>query len=180
MKRLLAGLVALLLAGSALAQVTVNPLTVSARVSGVFVLCKSAVPVTAPADTTEDVLYTCTVPANAMGANGVLRITTRWTITNNANAKTLRVHLGGIGGVDYMGNSVSGVSAQQHQILIQNRGATNSQYGFGASQAPFQAQVAAPITSAVDTTAATTIVITGQKAVGTDTITLESVLVELI
>jgi hypothetical protein len=145
------------------------------------ILGQSAVAVPVPADITEDTLATITVPANAMGANGVLRITTHWNITNNANVKTPRIRFSGGAGTIY---STATFASQSDAIIrgnIANRGTTNSQVGlletiFSSGGSAVNGRTV----SAVDTTVSTTIVITGQKAVAGDTLTLESYLVELI
>jgi hypothetical protein len=144
-------------------------------------LCKSAVANTAPADTNEDILAICTVPAGAMGSNGVLRITTSWSLSGNANAKTLNLRFSGISGAQYVNFAAANFSGGMTTTLIANRGATNSQAG-----ASFTVFTAAPVVtyvgqvSSVNTAAVTTVVITCQKATGSDTCTLESYLVELI
>jgi hypothetical protein len=64
----------------------------------IIILGASAVAVSGAADTNENILATITIPAGAMGLNGILRVYADYTVTNNANAKTLRVRLSGIGG----------------------------------------------------------------------------------
>jgi hypothetical protein len=143
------------------------------------VLASSAVAVSCPADTNDNVLATVTIPAGAMGPNGRLRITSLWTVTNSANTKGLRVKLGGAGGTDYSGVTLTASATLRTQIEICNRGAPNSQIGFTASQGGFSVSTGANITSAIDTSVAQTIVFGGQKQSAGETITLESYLVEL-
>lgn len=145
-----------------------------------YVLCQSAVAVSAPADTNEDVLYTCTVPAGAMGANGSLRVAFAASLTNNANAKTLRVRLGGASGTIYFQGNTASMAGWNGQIAISNRNAANSQVGANAGSSVGGLGNSAIVTSAVDTTLATTLLITCQKATAVDTCTLERVLVELL
>jgi hypothetical protein len=147
----------------------------------VRMIAKSAAAVSVPADTTEDTLATITVPANAMGANGALRITTMWSFTNSGNNKTIRARFSGGAGTQYM-NIVFAANANfMDQRTISNRNATNSQVGYVAAAAPFGgATTGGIVTSAVDTTASTTVVITGQKASSGETLTLEMYLVELL
>lgn len=148
---------------------------------GIQVLCKSAVAVSAPVDTTEDTLATCTVPANAMGANGVLRIRTRWSATNNVNNKIIRTRFSTVAGTTFGLITTANWGYQQLEVTISNRNATNSQEGAQISFVNSALLASSTTTtSAVDTTAATTIVITGQKATAGDTLTLESYLVELM
>ena len=150
------------------------------RAPRIRILGASAVAVSGPADTNENILATITVPAGAMGLNGILRVTTLWTVTNSGNLKTLRARLGGIGGTDYMTIGLTAALSHHHVVMIRNRGAANSQIGFTPSSIPFNTSTGANITSAIDTSAAQTFVITGQKASAGETITLESYLVELI
>lgn len=146
------------------------------------VLGRSAVPVSVSATTDEETLATITVPANAMGPNGTLRIWTTWTHTNSANNKTLSVRFSGASGTQYLALVVTAHAGSQVVTTISNRNATNSQVGYAASAATsFGSTIAStPATSAVDTTVATTIVISGQKASSGETLTLEWYLVELM
>jgi hypothetical protein len=48
--------------------------------------------------TVETALMTVHIPKGTMGASGRLRITTLWSMTNSANAKTVRVRFGGMSG----------------------------------------------------------------------------------
>lgn len=147
---------------------------------GIQILCKSGAAVSAPADTNEDTLATCNVPANAMGASGVLRVDTFWAITNSANSKTLRVRYSGASGTTYQSVALTTNDAARLYTVIFNRAATNSQVGgISGSGAPFGATNVVT-TSSVDTTAATSIVITCQKVTGAETCTLHSYLVEIL
>lgn len=150
------------------------------RASKYRVLGASAVAVSAPADTNENILATITIPAGAMGLNGRLRVHTLWTVNNNANVKAARVRLGGIGGTDFLGANIVNTLSMQNQVMIANRGAANSQVGFSLGTTPFALANSANVTAAIDTSAATTLVITAAKATAGDTMTLESYLVELI
>lgn len=146
------------------------------------ILGASAVAVSGPADTNENILATITIQAGAMGLNGILRVTTCFSFTNSANTKAGRIRLGGIGGTAFL--SQTGWTTQlglEHITTIYNRGATNSQVGGGigvADSGPVAGQTR--VTGTIDTSAATTLVITGQKGLAGDTLTLESYLVELI
>lgn len=149
------------------------------------VLCQSAVQVTAPADTTEDTLYTCTIPANAMGANGSVRLSTSLTYTASANLKTVRVRFGGASGTIVSALSSTATDADVTLVTtVSNRNAANSQYGvltnypsFTAGGVGFVAYSGSP---AVDTTSSTTLVVTCQKVTAGETCSLERILVELL
>lgn len=152
--------------------------------SNIQVLAKSAVAVSGAADTNENILATVTIPAGAMGANGALRLTCFWAVTGSTNAKTLRVRLGGIGGTAYVATAIAtaGITAVEMDGNIANRNSQSSQIGWVSafSSVGSIAQSGSKITSAIDTSAATTLVITGQKALGSETLTLDAYLVELI
>ena len=149
----------------------------------VQVLAKSGAAVAAPADTSENALATITVPANVMGTNGVLRIRFFFTYTNNANSKTLRLRYSSISGGTPIAVARTTQLASFFEVQIANRNATNSQVHTGITGTHGDGTIttySGVSTTAVDTTAATTLVITAEKATGTDTVTLESYSVELM
>lgn len=150
----------------------------SARILGA-----SAVAVSGAADTNENALATIAVPAGAMGVNGILRVSACWTYTNSANIKTLRGRLSGIGGTAFF--AVTGLTTEvsvDTYFQIANRNSASSQRSMGHAPKGNNAMQynGGTLTGAVDTTAATTLVLTGQKASAGETLTLESYLVELI
>lgn len=146
-----------------------------------YLLASSFVAVSGAGDTVENTLATITVPANALGANGILRIQTIWTYTNSANNKILRVRYSGASGTVFKTQTATTTVAAYNETIIANRGLTNSQVGpFSSIQAALGTATGASITAAIDTTAATTIVITGEKASGGETLTLDGYMVELI
>lgn len=136
--------------------------------------------------TSETVMATITIPAGVLGPNGSVRVRTLWSATNNANNKTRRIRYGalgaGTGGAVMLGIASASVATMQHYTQWTNRNATNSQVGMatGAGTGGFTESTSAIATAAIDTTAATDVVITGQLATGTDTLTLESYSVEVI
>lgn len=142
------------------------------------VLAKSSVAVSGAADTNENTLATITIPANSMGPNGFLRLFLAYTFTNSANNKTLRARLGGVSGTAYLSQIVTTSNTFQASIWIGNRNAANSQVG--TTNAPvIGGSTQSLTTSSVDTSAVTTLVITGQKASGSETLTLESYIAEV-
>lgn len=150
-----------------------------------YILAQSAVAVSAPADTSEDTLATITVPANAMGANGLIRLTTNWSCTNNANIKTARVRYSGGAGTVLAGPPLTSQDSMQGIIILMNRGATNSQYSAAIhSYYPGAGGTGSlngfRITAAIDSSVLSTLVITGQKTVGGDTLTLDAYLAEVL
>jgi hypothetical protein len=147
---------------------------------GYRVLAASAVAVPLTGSTSETILATITIPAGALGPNGILRITTLETNNNNANAKTLRYRLGGIGGTEFLTYAAS-TNVTFHTVRsIQNRGSQALQVGPPAGLSNVMAPTTtAPATATIDTSAETTLVITGQLGVGTDNMSLESYVVEV-
>ena len=130
--------------------------------------------------TTETAMATVTIPAGLMTANGSLVVTSLWSIPNNANAKILRLRLGGTGGTAYMNLSLAGGNLTfSAQHVIRNRGAMNSQVGGSTTAVSYGTQTSAVVTGAIDMTASQTLLLTGQTATGGDTITLEGYTVEL-
>lgn len=145
------------------------------------IIAASAAPASAAADTSENTLATITVPAGVMGNNGIIRVTTLWTVTSSANNKTVKIYLGGLAGTTYLSVTLTAVASYQPMTIIRNRGTSNSQVGGpDAATASISSSTDGVSTSSIDTSASTTIVITGTKASSGETLTLESYLVELI
>jgi hypothetical protein len=145
--------------------------------SCVYVVGQSAVAVSHSGDTNETTLGTITVPAKSMGPNGRVRITTLWSHTSSANNKTLKVKFGST----VYTNVVDTTTASAWlTTMVANRNATNSQVGPAAGMTGEGSSTSAVVTSGEDTTANVTIAITGQLAVGTETVTLEAYVVELM
>ena len=148
-------------------------------VSNWQVLARSFAAVSHTGTTSETTLATVTVPAGAMGANGVLRITSLWSYPNNANSKQLRIK--------FDGNNVlntSPTTTAQHQtiITIGNRNSASSQVmgsGATASTGGLGNTGTAPATMSVNTALAKDIVFTVTLANSGDTATLEGYLIEL-
>lgn len=143
---------------------------------GPTLLAASAVAVSVTGTTAETALATVTIPAGAMGLNGAIEVRSSWTHTNSANAKSLRVRLGGIAGTAFLALSNTAAASVSDMRRIRNRGAANSQVGScaAATTTPVGSSGNALVTGAVDTSAAQDIVISGQLALNTETITLES------
>jgi hypothetical protein len=141
------------------------------------VLAASAVAASHTGDTLEAALATIAIPAGAMGPNGQLRVTTQWTYTNSANAKNLRVRFGGTSGTSFLAQASTTTATAQFQNRIANRGAANSQVG--NNNTAYGTSSSAVVTSAVDTSAAVNLVISGQLTNAGEMITLEGYLVEL-
>lgn len=151
-----------------------------ANLKSPHILAQSGVASSVTGTTSETTLATITVPANAMGANGAVRIWCAWSWTNNGNSKTPRIRFGGTGGTVFTSNTLTTSQSVQDVKIIQNRNATNSQVGTTNTIGGFSNSSVATVTAAIDTTAAVDIVISGQLANSADTLTLERYLVELL
>ena len=131
-------------------------------------------------------LVTISVPAGVMGLNGVLRVTTTWTCTNNANAKTARFNFGaagsGTGGTQYLSSNLASTTGTRDMRMVANRGSVSSQFGMpaGTPVGGWGTTAGALCTTTVDTSAASEICICGTLASSGDTLTLESYSVELM
>ncbi len=150
--------------------------SLSPNVSGLTLIeeFKSAVAAALTGTTAETVLASFNIPGGILGANGEIEIEGDFTETNNANAKTVQVRLGGLTGTSLLSHNTNTVAGRSFRGTIGLRNAANSQ------RARFYtATDVAALTSAAGTTGAvnlqndTVIVITGTLGVGTDTLTLE-------
>lgn len=153
------------------------------NLKGTRVLAKSGAAVSGAADTNENTLATITVPAGALGANGQLRVRAHFTQTNSGNNKTYRFRFSGAAGT-VLATTVSGAADfNTFDFAIANQNATNAQRSFGHGAYNADTPVVADgtnTTAAIDTTAQTTLVITGQKASAGETITLQAYTVEIV
>lgn len=159
--------------GIAQAQVVSTP---SAAIKVPYTVCQSGVAVPTTGTTAETAQATCNIPAIALGTNNCLFIEAAWSYTNNANNKTMRLRFSGIGGTTYATTTqTTNLGVRLASSPICNRGVTGSQVGYQGLSF-----TGAPVTSAVDTTVATSVVLSSQLAVGTDTATLEYYSVTLV
>jgi hypothetical protein len=140
----------------------------------------TAVPLTG--STSVVTLATISLPANLLGLNGAIRLWSLWSAgANNVNAKTGRIMYSGAGGSTLRTFSLASLLSMNRLDTIRNNGTTNGQKFFvGSSGVILGSSTTVIGTSAIDTTAATSIVLTGQLADGTDTLTLESYTAEFI
>jgi len=122
-------------------------------------------------------LATITIPAGLMGANGKLKIYPLWSTTNNANVKTLRAIFSGSTCTTMTSQSVPNNSGL---LIIRNINSESVQKCSSGLVAGIGASFGSIASNTVDTTAATTLVISGQLAVGTDTLTLEDLFIEVV
>jgi len=134
-------------------------------------------PVSLTGSTSAVTLATVTIPAGLLGANGKLKIYPLWSTTNNANVKTLRAVFGGSICTTMTSQSVPNNSGL---LIIRNANSESSQRCSSGLIAGIGASFGSIANTTIDTTAATTLTITGQLAVGTDTLTLEDLFIEVV
>jgi hypothetical protein len=150
--------------------------------TGFALLSKSGTASSHTGDTNETALATITIPANTLAANGQIKINAFWTVTNNADSKNIRIRLGGSGvsGTQIFVLAATTVANVWSSSFILDLNATNSQAIFSeASRGTDGLVTTQETTSAVDMTASQILVISGQLATGTDTITLNGYSVEV-
>lgn len=140
-------------------------------------LAASAAAVSHTGDTDETTLATVAIAANAMGVDGILRVMTLWSNTNDASNKTLRVNLGS---TTFGQVTLSTTGSFRYLQEIINRGSAASQVAHLQSAYSFGTGSTAVATGTEDTTGALNLTITGQLADGSDFIRLEAYRVELI
>ena len=146
------------------------------RLNPIKVFSLSA-PVVLTGSTSVVTLATITIPAGLLGANGKLKIYPLWSTTNNANVKTLRVVFGGSALTTMTSQSVPNNSGL---VIIRNINSESAQKTSSGLVAGIGASFGSIASTTIDTTAATTLVISGQLAVGTDTLTLQDLFVEVV
>jgi hypothetical protein len=159
-----------------------TPSLTKARIAAPRVLASSGVAVPHTGNTNETALLTLSIPAGSMGANGWIQISSTWGFAGANNNRTPRIRLGGIGGTAFMAVAHASTILSFSDIRrIHNRHATNSQAGHNLASASggVGASSGAIITGALDTTTALDLVLSGQLTNGSDTIILESYVVEL-
>lgn len=147
------------------------------------VVAKSGAAVSHTGDTIETALATITIPAGALGANGIIRVMSIVAMTSSANIKTLRVRLGGLAGAAIFTSSLfTTVSSPRIDVLTFAANATNSQNTQGWCPRATDNLVtgSAIVTSALDMTAAQDLVISGQLASASEGIQLLGYTVQVI
>ncbi|MGW6120442.1 hypothetical protein ACWFRF_15475 [Nocardia sp. NPDC055165] len=128
----------------------------------------------------ETVLATLTIPANALGPNGVIRLTLNFSHNNNGNAKTIRARFGGAAGTAFLSAAAASQLRTHVVVMIYNQNATNAQIGGSnpGNTSGYGQSTSAQVTAAIDTTSAQTLVISGELANSGDNIELKSYLLE--
>lgn len=144
-----------------------------------FVLQTSAVALPHPGTiTTEYTFVSVPIPAGLMGVNGILEVEAVFSYSNSANTKTFRFKHGS---GNFFSTTATATLSASFLKKLQNRGVANSQLGEApSSQVQGGTNANAPYTASVDTSVTSSVAITGQLAVGTDTMTLERYCIKVI
>jgi len=124
-----------------------------------------ATPVVLTGTTSETTMLTVSIPASLMNKRGRVNVIALLSLTNNANAKTVRAKIGG-------------------QTVVSTTSTNQSVLGFSTWLLNLNSETSQRSNSAsaftIDTTIANDLVITGQLANSADTVTVTAVSVELI
>lgn len=146
------------------------------RPIGPFVVLQPNASVTGT--TAETTLASVTIPANLLGADGSVRVYALYSFTGTAGIKYLRIKFNGNTFVSLAPSApvLSTSVLRQFSNLT-----TGTQVSSAVGLAAEGATNSNPITTLfVDTTADTTLTVTAQLAVGTDTASLAKVIVEIL
>lgn len=123
-------------------------------------------------------LATITLPPSIIGANGSVRIRTRWGYNNSAGAKTQTITFGGTSICSLSGTTTTD-NYMEH--TVSNRGIQNSQIvRLNSAASPFGTGTTAPTQATVDTSGAISIVFQATLAVATDFVMLDGFSIEVL
>lgn len=142
------------------------------NVAGVqpFIAEGESVPVSITGTTAEVELSRIVIPQYSW-TRGTLRVSALLSLTNNANAKTLRLRVGSLAGTVL---GAAAVASMQVWNTVLEVFATPTQYKMHQWMSLGGGAVALG-TAAANWTAPSVLILSGQLAVGTDTMTLEGV-----
>lgn len=133
--------------------------------------------------TGEDTLETIAVPADTLGADGVIRFTLTFDLDGSAGTKTVRLSFGGTG-ILTDAFSAGNTADVRIEVLLFNDGGTSVQQAeimvWNASTGGSNQVFVGRATAAVDTTSSQNFVVTGECADGGDTINLDFSMAELV
>ena len=127
--------------------------------------------------TSETTLLTVNIPAGLIGISGKVKMYPLYSMTNNANGKVLRVKLGGSTAFSAF---VSNSSQSSALVIIRNVGSEAVQKS-STGVVSGLGNISTPLTSlTINTSAATTITVTGQLINSADTMMLEDFFMEIV
>lgn len=137
------------------------------------VIEQNGVAVNCASTAVDEVLDDCVIPAGAMGLHSALIIEPCWTYTSGTNNKILKIKIGAVEVFSRTRNT-AGQLRDAPLIVLQNRGALNSQVAPYDGQAAYLAAAANGVaTFSIDFSVAQIIQITGQRANAGDTLRKE-------
>lgn len=143
--------------------------------NGSVLVSQSNVKVDYTGSTGAVVMATITIPGGLMSANGILEVLTSWQYTNSANSKTIAIRFSGTGGTAFFSRAETTTASHQVNLLIRNANSISSQIGMnGGATGSFGTSTGAIATSSVNTGSDTTISISGNLALSSETISLYS------
>lgn len=123
------------------------------------------------------VFLTFNIPAGVMGATGAIEITTLFSANNNANSKVVRAIYAG---ANYMTAGLTSAASSQMVTIIRNRTA-NSQIGAnGGTAIAYGSTAALNVFTSANSAIAQPVTLNWTLANVADTVTLESVRIDLI
>lgn len=143
------------------------------------ILYASGVDVVTPTDTTEDILATIQIPAGILGLNGYLEAFAKFTCTNNANVKTVRMRLGtSIAGTAILTAAITSNTGAVASAIVTQKGVASSQDAsaivtLDAATNVITANQALTLDLSASQAAAINLYVTAQKATAGDVLTLK-------
>lgn len=143
------------------------------------VLAASAVPVTVTGTTSETTLATVKIPGGIMGKRGMLRVVSLWTPTGAGGTKDLRMRMGAGGPSPFYTQFSSNLMYYDADRYIANRNTELQQIVRAQNNLQSSTTNGVQVTN-IDTRSDFDLIFTGKLAVGTDSITLEMYLIELV
>ena len=131
--------------------------------------------------TAETTLFTYNLPANLLGLSGHFRMRMKLSHTSSTNGKTMRVRVNGTAALG-MGPA-NNTQTSEMWFEMQNRGATNSQIAGNGTMNPGSGSGSSTNAWTLltqDSTAVLPITFTTALAVSTETVTVETMFIELV
>lgn len=140
-----------------------------------YLLAQTTAAISSSNSTSEQTLSTFTIPAGAMGSNGIIELYVSGTLTSSVNNKQLVVRLGGVSGTILAAPIFTTNSAYNLKLTLTNVNSVSSQFAtaFCNRTADLVATTTTPVASSIDTSVAVDIVIACIKATGTETFTVQ-------
>lgn len=136
----------------------------------------TSVSVTGTVDQTE--LGTVTLPGGLVSANGILEVSSFWTMTNSANNKTIKIKIGqttdpATGGSSILNRIETTIAIHQHLCILRCANSTSSQKAIASGlSAGLGVTTLSNFTDTYDLSTDKRIFLTGQLANTGETITL--------